>query len=267
MTHNCLNCDGTLQAEFKFCAQCGQRTHLHRLSLHEVLHEAIHYFTHADKGFFILVKALFTKSGTVANEYIAGKRKSYFPPLNFFLLVATIYVLLIGFTAQKSVGDVMKAHPELRYIPDAAKREQVRQIYERKDKAQMFMNKYSNIVAMTAVPLICFIYWLFYIRGKYNYTEHLVACFYMAGFTYLVYAVIAVPVSLLSGNKLRSGSVELAIAFMLFQMVYNAFFYYRFINNRSKAGAWKAVGVSLCAVLLWFSLSGFLVGLYIRTGF
>jgi hypothetical protein len=82
-----------------------------------------------------------------------------------------------------------------------------------------------------------------------------------------VYAVFAVPISLLSGNKFPAGSVVLAMGFMIFQMVYNAVFYYRFINNRTKAGAWKAGGVSFCAVLLWFALSGFLVGLYIRRGF
>ena len=31
---------------------------------------------------------------TTQREYVEGKRKKYFPPLNFFLIVAAIYVLV-----------------------------------------------------------------------------------------------------------------------------------------------------------------------------
>ena len=96
MEANCKNCDIELQPHYDFCPKCSQKTKLHRLSMHEVVHEGIHYFTHADKGLFQLIRDLTIKTGTVAREYAEGKRKKYFSPLNFFLLAATLYVFVIN---------------------------------------------------------------------------------------------------------------------------------------------------------------------------
>ena len=81
---NCFNCEASLEKGFEFCPQCGQPAHHHRLNLSHISHEVLHFFTHADKGIFYLVKELFIKPGVVTREYIAGKRKKYFSPLSFF---------------------------------------------------------------------------------------------------------------------------------------------------------------------------------------
>src|SRR5687768_9241150 len=93
MTPTCLNCNAGLPAQANYCLACGQKLKIHRLTLGDVLHEAFHFFTHADKGFLQLLKALFTKTGLVAREYVTGKRKSYFSPINFYLIVAGIYLI------------------------------------------------------------------------------------------------------------------------------------------------------------------------------
>lgn len=80
----CKNCAGELTESYAFCPGCGQKAHLHRLSWHEIGHGLVHYFTHADKGIFSLLKDLATKNGVVAREYIEGQRRKYFPPPNFF---------------------------------------------------------------------------------------------------------------------------------------------------------------------------------------
>ncbi len=84
MSKECSNCAFILADNFIFCPQCAQKANLHRLSIHEVLHDGVHYFNLADKGLFRLLKDLLIKTGNVAKEYVAGKRKKYFPPLNFF---------------------------------------------------------------------------------------------------------------------------------------------------------------------------------------
>lgn len=268
MSLTCPNCSYPLEEHFQYCPKCSQKSHLHRLSMHDVLHDALHYFTHADKGFIGLIKDLMVKNGTVAREFAEGKRKSYFPPLNFYLLVGTIFVLIVHAVTPHTPFDVSKEHPELNQIPDKAHREYVQAIFQRQHEAISFMNKYSNTVAMVAVPLICFFYWLFYIRGKYNYTEHLIACMYMVGLANLVYAVIFVPLSLLLNIKQSSKtSLLMVIIFMVFQIIYSSIFYYRFMNKGTKTSVWKATGVSIFVVLFWFALSSFLMGLYIANGF
>ena len=75
---NCLNCNHPLTEGQHFCANCGQKAALKRLNLHDIWHDVVHYFTHADKGIFQLLKQLVTKTGIVAKEYVEGKRKKYF---------------------------------------------------------------------------------------------------------------------------------------------------------------------------------------------
>jgi len=268
MFKECPNCELALEEIIKYCPECGQKTNLHRLNLSEILHEAIHYFTHADKSFIQLLKQLTLKTGKVAKEYISGKRKKYFPPLNFYLLVATIFVLIINVaTGSQSTPNVLKEHPEINSISDQVRKKKIIKIYERQGIAINFMNKYSNIVAMIALPLICLIYWIFYIKGTYNYTEHLVACLYMIGFANLIYALFFVPVTLLLGIKHSNSSLISVIIFMIFQIIYNSIFYYRFINKNTYASAFKAICVSLFAVVFWFALSSILVGSYISNAF
>ena len=101
--NNCLNCNRPLLEGQKFCAFCGQKTALKRLSLFEIWHDVVHYFTHADKGIFQLLKALIVQNGTVAKEFVAGKRKKYFPPLNFFLIVAALYVFMNGILSHSGI--------------------------------------------------------------------------------------------------------------------------------------------------------------------
>jgi len=222
MSSNCANCNQPLIQDQHFCSSCGQKAHLHRLSWHDVTHDAVHYFTHADKGIFHLLLQLATKTGTVAREFVQGKRKKYFPPFSFFLIVATIYVFVFTLNDKPHTSvDVLKEHPELNKIPNEAKRANVMRIYERAAKARGFMNKHSNNVAMLALPLIALIYWLFYSQAGYNYIEHLVANMYMSGFTLLAQVVVFVPLSSLFNSK--NSPVSL-VAFFAFQLIYFTIF-------------------------------------------
>ncbi|GEM_PF-4297466 len=81
---DCLNCGAAWQPGMNYCPQCGQKTDIHRLTFTHILHEFFHAFTHADKGIFHLLKGLATQPGTVAREYVEGKRKKYFNPFTFF---------------------------------------------------------------------------------------------------------------------------------------------------------------------------------------
>lgn len=263
MAINCANCEQEIIEGQVFCPQCGQKTHLHRLGWHDVTHDAIHYFTHADKGIFHLLVYLATKTGTVAKEYIQGKRKKYFPPFNFFLIVAAIYVFIFTLNATPAgTNDVLKEHPELNHIKDLKKRENAVHIYERSSKAMRFMNKHSNSVAMLALPLIAALFWKFYKKAGYNYIEHLVANMYMSGFTLLCQVLFFVPIAIV----FKINSNYILIAFFIFQLIYFSTFYYFFINHPTKAGRIKAFLVSFFVILFWGVVSYTVIRLYISNG-
>lgn len=80
----CKNCHQSFEG--KYCSYCGQRGDAGRLSLHEVYHDVVHSFSHADKGVVRLLKDIFLSPGLFYQNYFAGKRKTYFSPVTFFLL-------------------------------------------------------------------------------------------------------------------------------------------------------------------------------------
>ncbi|MBU1821999.1 MAG: DUF3667 domain-containing protein [Bacteroidetes bacterium] len=263
MSTSCLNCGADLPESYKYCPNCSQKKDIHRLSFHDLLHDAIHYFTHADKGIFHLLKALATKTGTVAREYVDGKRKKYFPPLNFYLIVATLMVLSMTTLQKQDSSEVAKEIPELSNIADPARRQQVTRIYERRAEAMRFTSRYSNVLSFIALPLIAFVYRLFYLKARFNYIEHLIAGMYMIGFTNLFYLLIFAPLAkLLAGGQTR---LHIGI-FFLIQMAYFGIYYYGFINRPGKGALAKAFGVSLLSVVLWAALTSAAIGLYITNG-
>lgn len=264
MSTNCLNCGTHLQESFTYCPQCSQKKDVHRISFHDLLHDAIHYVTHADKGFLYLLRSLATSTGTVAREFVEGKRKKYFPPLNFYLIVAGIFVLTMTTLEEKSSPDVLIDHPELNQIKDPAEKQRVVRIYERRAEAIHFTNQYSNILAFIAVPLIAFIYWLMYRKGRYNYVEHLIAGMYMNGFTNLFYVLLFAPIFKFF---FKGESSQYIVIYFLAQVAYTGFFYYKFINRQTKAGLVKALSVALLTIVVWAALTSASIGIYISNGF
>lgn len=259
----CKNCDTPYPERYNYCPNCSQKSQLHRLTFHDIVHEAIHYFTHADKGLFQLIRDLFTKRGLVAFEYIEGRRKKYFPPLNFFLLIAAVFVFVATQGESKTPENIREAHSEISQMKDPVKRENFIKIAERGQKASHFTTKYSNLMAMCSLPLTALVFWLFYKKAKYNYIEHLVAGMYMLGICILIYALVILPLSFafhFQGNPA-------ILLFFAVQLLYFALFYYGFLQKTTKLDFAKALGVSFVNLVLWIAISGSLVRYYIASGF
>src|SRR5688500_16468941 len=89
---NCKNCDVLLEGNF--CRQCGQKADTNRITFKHFLHEFFHAFTHSDKGILLLMKDLITRPGLVAREYLDGKRKKYFNPLSFLVIISSLYAYI-----------------------------------------------------------------------------------------------------------------------------------------------------------------------------
>lgn len=225
--------------------------------MHEVFHDAIHYFTHADKGIFQLLKELALHNGKVAREYVNGRRKKYFPPLNFYLLVAAIHVFTATICEKNTAHQVRTAYQ----AADHSSMQAIRM--QRLVEANHFLNHYGNLTAMFILPFTALILFLFYKKGRYNYTEHLIASMYMAGFCILIYATLLLPAVTIFNIP---GSIGAAVFFLL-QLVYFTTFYYNFFEKTTKKQFLKALIASFFAVSWWFVLSASLIVVYMSTGF
>src|SRR5262245_40570183 len=144
----CRNCGATCGDGAKFCAACGQRTSVGaRLTMREIAHDIVHAITHADHSIFALVRALLTRPGYVAREYISGQRKRHFGPWAFLLITvafATAVILLIGMNWFKPYGDRPEAD---------------------------VMQHHLKWVILLQIPVLAAVCALFFRRERLNYAE------------------------------------------------------------------------------------------------
>lgn len=252
----CLNCQAESQPSQKFCSQCGQKLAMHRITLPHFLHDFFHALTHTDKGIFHLLKGMATRPGVVAREYIAGKRKKYFNPFTFFLILAGLYVFSSSMSSDRFSNSEPKAEVLAR-IPT----EEGRQKYIRGIAIGGFMNKHGNILAMIAVPFMAFIAWLFYRKNRYNYAEHLTANLMFVTFSLLVFTLLVFP---LQGLYRGSAAYKYFIyGGLLLQAIYYTWCYYQFLQYDSFGKGLKAFLVSLLSVVLWSVLTLCFIAIYI----
>jgi hypothetical protein len=261
----CQNCGTHLSERFHFCPHCGQPSHVHRLNFGHLVHEVVHFFTHADKGIFYLVRMLAVRPGVVAREYIRGKRKKYFNPLNFFLIVVGLFVF--AQTTFRPMGkiDMTAAKQQIAKIPDESTRTRRLAKLERAEKATNFMAQYSNYINMAVTPLVSLIFFLAFYRAGYNFTEHLVANMYFAGFNALVYVFVITPFMVLT----RHTSIYLygIVLFLLWEVIYRTWGYYTFINKKGFRPLAYTAFIAIATVVAWAVFSRMAVQRYIDVGF
>ena len=85
----CTNC-GAEMADV-YCARCGERQPGHHdLSVKHFGHEIFHELLHVDSKLFVTLRDLVARPGFLAQEYFAGRKTRYIPPLRLFLTLFAI---------------------------------------------------------------------------------------------------------------------------------------------------------------------------------
>ena len=169
----CLNCDLELLPQSQFCGNCGQSTNQHRINFVYIWHELIHAFTHAEKGIFYTILESFRRPGIVAKEYVEGKRKKYFNPFTFLLIVIGISSLFFyKFQLIKTCNQ--NINPVTHWI-----------------------NSHYNLFIYITIPIICFFNWLFFKKSKYNYFENLVLVVYTSAIRSIFLSFVIAPIILI----------------------------------------------------------------------
>ncbi len=105
MNSNCLNCENALREEDEYCSACGQAVD-HEETLKSFLsHFLSDYFTF-DSKIIRSIKPLITEPGFLSNEYLAGRRVRYIPPLRMFIFLSIIFFLLLSLLSNTTANDV-----------------------------------------------------------------------------------------------------------------------------------------------------------------
>lgn len=241
-TH-CKNCGAPLAGNF--CQNCGQSTHIHKITVKHLLHEFFHALTHADKGFLFLMKELITRPGYVAQEYLEGKRKKYFNPLSFLVIAAAIWSLIVLKTGYFESMGSMETRGAYRLPKEIS--------WYFSESMRIILAYGKIIILVITAPLLAFLSWIFFRKQKNTYAENLVLNAFLSGQINLVMVIIFIPAFLLFGHSKMNNNIY-QIVFLVYMMIA----YHQFFKNHPAFTIIKTILILfLFIVFFWLLIFGF----------
>ncbi len=97
----CRNChtpfDGT------FCPNCGQKDIDLERPIRQLIGELIKETLEIDGRAYRTIRALLFQPGVLTSEYLAGRRRSYTPPLRLYLVISVSFFILVAWLASQGV--------------------------------------------------------------------------------------------------------------------------------------------------------------------
>lgn len=229
MPDACRNCGVPFATGQKFCGACGQRTDISpQLTMRELGHDLVHAITHADHSIFALIRALLTRPGHVARDYVAGRRKRHFGPFAFLVItvgLASAVILISGVEwfqpfQHGRAGDVLQRH--------------------------------VNLVILAQAPLLALFCMALFRREGCSFAEHFVLAAYASGLRALFLAVIETPLLALTGAD--TANPWLASAYFGIWFSYFAFAAAQFYRGNRIWSAFKAIVAAMLSQVLTVAL-------------
>jgi len=183
----CKNCGEKVVGSY--CSHCGQKIIEQRISFHYISHEALHFFTHFEKGFLFTSLNMLAKPGKVVTDFVKGKRKIYQPPVSFFLIWITMYLLLL-YIVEKIFGENVVIDYKEYFGPTSTTK---------------FAISHLSFVLLVVIPFQALYFYLLVARRKYNYFESFVVAIYFLGTIIILqslFVILAIIIHLITGATL-----------------------------------------------------------------
>ncbi|MEZ4779740.1 MAG: DUF3667 domain-containing protein [Flavobacteriaceae bacterium] len=159
----CNNC-GT-KVVGNYCHGCGQRALVQEVSFSETFNDLAAGLFSFEAPFWKTLKLLFLNPGKIFRDYLNGKRKTYFKPVSFFILLTAIHLLIRSLLAYDPMGKV----PQRSDVTLSIFRE----------AGQFMVQNINNILFIFVFTLSLFSKLFFY--KKYRWAEYIAQSFYLVG--------------------------------------------------------------------------------------
>lgn len=242
MQRNCLNCGSALSPSQRYCSDCGQQTGIKRISAITLIHDFFRSLFDIDKGILHLIKGLATAPGTVAINYVEGKRKRYFNPFGFLAICVAFSVIVSNWVAPyeslPKVNDI-----DVMDMPTKELRKLSLTANERATAVQNFVNQNMNIITVLIIPYVAFMLWLFFRKAKRNLSEIILAYILFTGFgTIISTFFLYLPMIFLRSHL---AFIILIWSSLLLQTLYYTWGMTTFFGYRTSKGFIKVLSVFL----------------------
>ena len=168
----CRNCGSGLTLEQRYCGSCGQKRGFDRLTIPQLGHDFLHILTHLDRSLFPLFRPVLITPGRVARDFIEGKRKRYFGPLAWLVVISGLFAAEVAFTGLYA------------FTPNY------------RTAFMGLLEHHVNVVYLIQVPVFAFCCRIVFWNDRFNTAEYLVVAAYTTGVRLLFYGLVLFPVIL-----------------------------------------------------------------------
>jgi len=248
--NQCINCQA--ETAGKFCANCGQRTSVKRITFREGWNDFWARIYGFDGMFPNTLRDLTIRPGKASLLFINGNRTKYYGPVGYFFLMITL-LYLVSSLLDVPITEFMKSTSKAANLepPKAGSG------HEKFNEAILqFVSDNLKFVTFLFIPAQAFISrYLFFRKSNLSYIEHTILPFYTQGHVYWVsvFSLIFYKVS---------GAFFSGVATMVLTIVYVGYAYSNLFDYQSKLKAFfKGIGVWLFSYFLLMII--FIVGMII----
>lgn len=189
---HCKNCGETLHD--LYFSHCGQKARVGRITIIYLWKDIFHFFTHFEKGFLFTSLQMLQSPGKTITRFINGKRKSYQPPVSYFLIWTTLFILFL-YWIEKVYGENNVINYRDYFGPGATTR---------------FAISHLSIVLTVIMPFQALYLYLLVTKKVYNYFETMVATIYSLGTVILLQFVFAAGSVLI--HTVSSATIDLRLS-------------------------------------------------------
>jgi hypothetical protein len=215
----CTNCGGPSS---DYCSRCGERQPGHHdLSVKHFAHDVVHEFVHLDSKLFRTLRDIVVRPGFLTEEYFAGRKSRYIPPLRLFLTLFALQFLAFTFYQPAAIFTIAsmkkfdKAGALTKLIDKrSAKLQLTREEFEEK-LDQRWHKTYSLLQLMNIVGAALV---LKVLHRKRYFAEHLVFAAHFLAFSYILALLIDWPIYAIAGfhpGLLQKGVSAVTIGILL----------------------------------------------------
>jgi Protein of unknown function (DUF3667) len=236
---NCQNCGTAIQGNY--CSQCGQATSTGRITFKETVTNFLRITFAFEGPLWLTIRLLITNPGKLFREYIGGKRKTYFKPVAFFILIAAIYLILrvwINFDPLEGIEDAFN-NDQGNLAEIFTNSEFVIRLME----VMRLMESNINYQLLLLIFSIAISFKLFFSK-KYNLAEYTSIGLYITG----VYALVRIIAMFF--NKFASVEVDDFELMALFIFIFYCSF--SLFQKKNLGYVFRYALVSLFSLILYF---------------
>lgn len=97
----CQNCQAPLNGDY--CGKCGQRNVDLERPIWSLVSDVIKETFEVDGRAWLTIKTLFGHPGMLTSEFLAGRRRTYTPPLRLYLVTSISFFVFVAWLAQSGL--------------------------------------------------------------------------------------------------------------------------------------------------------------------